>query len=203
MLINGPEQGPTLILAHGAGAAMDSDFMNLLAEGLGQQGIRVLRFEFPYMAQRRETGKKRPPDRAPKLLDSFADILNSQDTQPIFIGGKSMGGRMATMLATERQVAGVCVYGYPFHPPGKPEKQRLEHLPDIGCPVLICQGERDALGNRDEVEGYDLPANIDLHWLPDGDHSLKPRKASGLTLMDNLDSAIQQTRAFIRQHSAL
>jgi len=203
MLINGPEQGPTLILAHGAGAAMDSDFMNLLAEGLGQEGIRVLRFEFPYMAQWRETGKKRPPDRAPKLLACFTEVLDDLGSQPVFIGGKSMGGRMATLLATEREVAGVCVYGYPFHPPGKAEKQRLEHLPDIGCPVLICQGERDALGNRPEVESYDLPPNIDLHWLPDGDHSLKPRKASGLTLQDNLDSAIKQTRVFILQHSTL
>lgn len=203
MLTNGPEQGPTLILAHGAGAAMDSDFMNLLAEGLGQAGIRVLRFEFPYMAQRRETGKKRPPDRAPKLLASFTEVLDNLGTEPVFIGGKSMGGRMATLLATERQVAGVCVYGYPFHPPGKAEKQRLDHLPDIGCPVLICQGERDALGNRPEVESYDLPPNIDLHWLPDGDHSLKPRKASGLTLLANLNSAVRQTRAFIDQHSAL
>ncbi|PTY38512.1 alpha/beta hydrolase [Saccharospirillum sp. MSK14-1] len=203
MLTNGPDQGTTLVLAHGAGAAMDSDFMNQLAEGLGQEGIRVLRFEFPYMAQRRETGTKRPPDRAPKLLSHFQDVLSELDTPRVFIGGKSMGGRMATLLAAELEVAGVCVYGYPFHPPGKPEKQRLDHLPEVRCPVLICQGERDALGNRNEVEGYRLPSHIDVHWLPDGDHSLKPRKASGLTHTDNLDSAIQRTRAFIDQYSAL
>lgn len=203
MLINGPTQGPTLLLAHGAGAAMDSDFMNLLAEGLGQQGIRVLRFEFPYMAERRETGKKRLPDRAAKLLACFKDRLNELDRQPVFIGGKSMGGRMATLLATEQPVAGICVYGYPFHPPGKPEKQRLEHLPKVRCPLLICQGERDQLGNREQVTGYDLPDNLALHWLPDGDHSFKPRKASGLSLADNLNSAIEQTRAFIERHSAL
>lgn len=203
MLINGPEKGPTLMLAHGAGAAMDSDFMNQLAEGLGREGIRVLRFEFPYMAERRESGKKRPPDRALKLLASFAAMLESLTDPVVFIGGKSMGGRMATMLATEQKVAGVCVYGYPFHPPGKPEKLRLEHFPAIRCPVLICQGERDALGNRDEVAGYTLPANVELHWLHDGDHSLKPRKSSGLTLSDNLNSAIRQTATFIHQHSAL
>ncbi len=206
MLSNGPSHGPTLILAHGAGAGMDSDFMAVLADGLGQAGIRVVRFEFPYMAERRQTGKKRPPDRAPKLLSCFTEVLESvrQDTdaEPIFIGGKSMGGRMATLLATEQNVAGVCVYGYPFHPPGNPEKLRTDHLADVTSPVLICQGERDTFGHRDEVDGYQLPAQVQLHWLPDGDHSLKPRKASGLTLDDNLSDAIRQTVAFIHRHSA-
>lgn len=205
MLSNGPANGPRLLLAHGAGAGMDSDFMTALADGLGRAGIRVLRFEFPYMAQRRQTGKKRPPDRAPVLLASFAETLaavrQEAGDRPVFIGGKSMGGRMATLLATEQDAAGVCVYGYPFHPPGKPEKLRTEHLTQLTCPALICQGERDSFGHRDEVVGYQLPAQLQLHWLPDGDHSLKPRKASGLTLDDNLADAIAATVAFIHRYS--
>lgn len=200
MLINGPEGAATLVLAHGAGAAMDSDFMNQLAEGLAVAGIRVVRFEFPYMAERRNGGKKRPPDRAPKLLEHYAAVLDELGEAPVFIGGKSMGGRMATLLAAERPVAGVCVFGYPFHPPGKPEKQRIEHLPGLRCPVLICQGERDPMGRREEVAAYQLPSSIELHWLDDGDHSLKPRKASGLTLADNLHRAIDRTTAFIQAH---
>jgi len=190
MRIDGPDSDTTLVLAHGAGAPMDSDFMNDITGLLNDRSIRVARFEFPYMIERRQTAKKRPPDRAPKLLDRFNAILDELgNAEHLFIGGKSMGGRMATLIATERPVAGVCVLGYPFHPPGKPDKLRLDHLGDILCPTLICQGERDALGKREEVNGYDLPESIQLHWLPDGDHSLKPRKASGHTLEDNLASA--------------
>lgn len=199
MRIDGPEQGKTLVLAHGAGAPMDSDFMNDITDLLVERGIRIVRFEFPYMAERRETGKKRPPDRAPKLLEAYRAVLDELTGGPVFIGGKSMGGRMATLLATERDVAGVCVLGYPFHPPGRPEKARVDHLADIPCPVLICQGERDTLGNRSEVEAYQLPERIECHWLPDGDHSLKPRKASGHSLEENLTSAADAIAAFMER----
>lgn len=190
MQIDGPDSGVTLVLAHGAGAPMDSDFMNRMTALLTERGICVVRFEFPYMAQRRTGGTKRPPDRAPKLLAHYAQVLDQLSGDgPVFIGGKSMGGRMATMLAAERAVAGVCVLGYPFHPPGKPDRLRTEHLPRIDCPVLICQGERDPMGRRDEVESLTLPEVVQLHWLADGDHDLKPRKASGLRHEDNLASA--------------
>lgn len=188
----------TLVLAHGAGAPMDSDFMADMAARLCEHDLAVMRFEFPYMARRRETGKKSPPDRAPVLLDSFRQQLaRVDDAGTVFIGGKSLGGRMASMLATERTLAGVICLGYPFHPPGKPERTRLEHLPDLRAPMLICQGERDPLGNRDEVAGYDLPAAVHLHWLPDGDHDLKPRKRSGFRHDDNLRSATQAVAAFV------
>lgn len=202
MRIDGPDKGTTLVLAHGAGAPMDSDFMNDITGLLNDRAIRVVRFEFPYMAERRQTGRKRPPDRAPKLLDAYNALLDTLlndlgGGERLFIGGKSMGGRMATLVATERPVAGVCVLGYPFHPPGKPDKLRLDHLDGLRCPTLICQGERDALGNRDEVDGYDLPESVQLHWLPDGDHSLKPRKASGHTLEGNLASAADAIAEFM------
>nr|WP_028669158.1 alpha/beta fold hydrolase [Saccharospirillum impatiens] len=196
-MVDGPEHGPVLVLAHGAGAPMDSEFMNDMAARLASRGVRVIRFEFPYMAERRITGKKRPPDRAPRLLAHFSQVLDELGEGPVYIGGKSMGGRMATLLATERDVSGVCVLGYPFHPPGKPEKTRLEHLPQVRCPVLICQGERDALGSREQVEGYSLPKTVNLSWCADGDHSLKPRKASGVSLDDNLDQAANALAGFI------
>ncbi len=199
MRIDGPQNGRTLVLAHGAGAPMDSDFMNDITALLHhERGIRVVRFEFPYMAERRESGKKRPPDKADKLLAHYNAVLDELPaSESVFVGGKSMGGRMALMLANERRVAGVCVLGYPFHPPGKPERTRLEPFAHPSAPVLVCQGERDTLGKREEVEGYKLPDSARLHWLPDGDHSLKPRKASGYTLEQNLASAADAIARFM------
>ena len=191
------EARASLLLAHGAGAPMDSDFMNTLATELAGQGVRVLRFEFPYMAERRRTGKKRPPDRAPVLLLAFAEALDKAGGAQVFIGGKSMGGRMATMLAVERRCRGVVCFGYPFHPPGKPETTRLEHLPAMRAPALICQGDRDPFGNRQEVAGYPLPAAVQLHWLADGNHDLAPRKASGITAQENMRSAVAAVLTFI------
>lgn len=195
---NRPEKThATLVLAHGAGAPMDSGFMNDMAELLAQRNVAVMRFEFPYMRKRRKTGRKSPPDRAPKLLQAFRDVLaEAGKAETLFIGGKSMGGRMASMLATEIAVRGVVCLGYPFHPPGKPERTRLEHLPDLQAPMLICQGERDALGSAEDVAGYDLPSGIELFWLPDGDHSLKPRKKSGVEYQENLVAAAERIASF-------
>ena len=192
----GKEQA-TLLLAHGAGAPMDSDFMNALAAQLAGQGVRVLRFEFPYMAERRRSGKKRPPDRAPVLLQAFAEALDQAGGDNIYIGGKSMGGRMATMLAVDRRCRGVICFGYPFHPPGKPENTRLDHLPAMQAPLLICQGERDPFGNLGEVNSYPLPPGVQLHWLADGNHDLAPRKASGVSADDNIRSAVMAVMKFI------
>lgn len=198
MQIDGPAAGKTLVLAHGAGAPMDSEFMNRITRLLNERGIRVVRFEFPYMTQRRLTGTKRPPDRAPKLVACYGEVLDKLNAEsPVFIGGKSMGGRMATMLAAERTVAGVCVLGYPFHAPGKPERIRTEHFRQLKCPVLICQGERDPMGRREEVEDYAIPSGIHLHWLPDGDHDLKPRKASGHSHAQNLTASADAVAAFM------
>lgn len=170
----------TLLLAHGAGAPMDSDFMHTLSAALADEGIRVLRFEFPYMAERRVSGKKRPPDRTPVLLSAFAAALADAGGEQVFIGGKSMGGRMATLLATETRCRGVVCFGYPFHPPGKPLNRRLDHFPALRAPVLICQGERDPFGTLDEVTGWSLPEQVSLHWLAQGNHDFKAPARSGL-----------------------
>ena len=175
----------TLILAHGAGAPMDSDFMNDIAARLAALGIGVLRFEFPYMAQRRIDGRRRPPNPQPTLLECWHEVyaaVRAGVSGRVAIGGKSMGGRMASVIADEVKVDGLFCLGYPFYAAGKPEKPRVAHLAELRTPTLIVQGERDALGNRQAVEGYELSKAIDVHWVPTANHDLKPLKSSGLSV---------------------
>ena len=199
---------PVLMLAHGAGAGMDSLFMNTVAQRLCDGGITVVRFEFPYMQERRLTGKKRPPDRQPKLLicwrERLAAVREQRPASPLFIGGKSMGGRMATLLPEEDMQAGdvkgiVCL-GYPFYGLGKSEKPRIAHLAEVALPHLIVQGTRDAMGNQATVAQWPLAQLIQVHWLEDGNHDLKPRKRSGLTHEQHLASACEQIVTFIEKN---
>jgi predicted alpha/beta-hydrolase family hydrolase len=195
---NGPKQANcTLVLAHGAGAGMDSPFMQDFATGLGKLGLRVVRFEFPYMEKSRNDGKRRPPDREPVLRAAWLEVIERLEGRPLVISGKSMGGRIASLVADQANVKGLVCLGYPFHPVGKPDKLRTEHLKSIQTPTLILQGERDTFGNREQVPGYKLPAAIEVHWLADGDHSFKPRKSSGLREEDNWREAQQAMSEFI------
>jgi uncharacterized protein len=200
--------GSTLLLAHGAGAPMDSPFLEVMAAGLTARGWRVLRFEFPYMALRRLDGRQRPPDRLPKLLEAFrAEVAALHGQGPLVIGGKSMGGRIASLLVDELAAAGeVCgclCLGYPFHPPGKPGQLRTAHLATLTTPTLILQGERDSFGRRDEVEGYDLSPAVTLQWIPAGDHSFRPPRSSGRSEADNLALAIERADQLGRQRFGL
>jgi predicted alpha/beta-hydrolase family hydrolase len=189
------------VFAHGAGAGQNSDFMQLIVEALAKQNVNVIRFNFIYMQLAHELGKRRPPDRADKLLAHFNSVLSEIDSlYPVFIGGKSMGGRMASMLLEESDALGCICMGYPFHPPSKPEKLRTEHLLSINKPILILQGERDTFGKRDEIETYKLSERVQVNYLPDGDHSFKPRKASGYSLEDNINQVIEHTATFIKNH---
>lgn len=141
-LIDGEEHSQyTFVFAHGAGAGMDHEFMQSVAKGLAFKGIRVIRFNFPYMIKRAEDGKRRPPDRAPKLLEAYQEVIEQIDAQQLVIGGKSMGGRMASHLSEHEKVAGVACLGFPFHPPGKPDKYKGEHLAELSKACLILQGE--------------------------------------------------------------
>lgn len=205
-LTDGPADAQwCLILAHGAGAPMDSTFMAGIAARLGARGIRVLRFEFPYMRRRRAEGGKRPPDRAPVLLDAWATATRSamaaHGTARLAVGGKSMGGRMATLAAAEGRLdppaEAVVTLGYPFHPPGRPETLRTAHLTALTAPILMVQGTRDPFGKSEEVTGYALPPAARLHWIDDGDHDLKPRKASGRTAEDALNDAADAVAEFL------
>ena len=203
LIVNGPPASRVVIvLAHGAGAGMDTDFMNTFAVGLAHHGFRVVRFEFPYMTERRGTGKRRPPDREPVLRQSWFDALGSIAAEKLIIGGKSMGGRIASLIADEVEPAGLVCLGYPFHPTGKPDQLRVEHLQALKTPTLILQGDRDPFGNAAEVRNYPLSGQIRIHWLPDGDHSFKPRVSSGRTQDANWREAIEAIVGFIREREA-
>ncbi|MFG0888278.1 alpha/beta fold hydrolase [Vibrio sp. CJQ_6] len=195
--IDGGSQPLTFIFAHGAGADMDHEFMAAVAKGVAERGIRVVRFNFPYMVKRAEDGKRRPPDRAPKLLEAFEAVIAEHATGPVVIGGKSMGGRMSSLLSAHPQVAGIACLGFPFHPPGKPEKFKGDHLADIDTPTLILQGERDTFGTQLECATFSFSPSVSLVFLPDGDHSFKPRKSSGHTETQNIALAVEQLSQFI------
>lgn len=197
---DGREGAPLLILAHGAGAPMDSQFMAVFAKGLGERGLRVARFEFPYMAARRADGKRRAPDREAVLLDTWRQVVAQVGGGGnCVIGGKSMGGRMASMVADELEVRGLVCLGYPFHAPGRPEKPRTAHLAALRTPTLILQGTRDQFGTREDVAGYTLSPAIRIHWIEDGDHSLEPRKGvSGRGRAEAWAEAMDAVAAFVR-----
>jgi predicted alpha/beta-hydrolase family hydrolase len=164
--------------------------MNDIAGKVAAAGFEVVRFEFEYMAKRCEDRHRRGPDRAPKLIARFREVLNLVGPPAeVVIGGKSMGGRIASMIADDVGAAGVVCLGYPFHPPGKPERLRTAHLETLKTPTLIVQGTRDRFGTEEEVAAYSLSPSIELIWMEDGDHSFKPRKKSGRTLEQNLEAA--------------
>ncbi|WP_377845576.1 alpha/beta family hydrolase [Bosea sp. UC22_33] len=201
-LFDGPNTADlTILLAHGAGAPMDSPSMTAAAQALAGAGFRVARFEFDYMAARR-SGTARPPPRAEKLNPQYLAAIEALGaTGRLVIGGKSMGGRVASMVADglfeSGRINGLLCLGYPFHPPGKPEQLRTAHLADLKAPALIVQGTRDEFGTRDEVPAYRLSPAIDILWLEDGDHDLKPRKRiSGFSAADHLGTMAEAVSAW-------
>jgi hypothetical protein len=204
-IITGPKNAHTrFIFAHGAGAPMTHPWMELVTEKLVARNIEVVRFNFPYMDQRERDSSKRPPDRAPKLLECFKEIILAFNHPNLIIGGKSMGGRMASMIAAKdcinqkslHDIKGLWCMGYPFHAPKKPIGTRMDHFNSITIPTLITQGERDPFGPRTEAPDWSLPASFRIHWASDGDHGLAPRKKSGRTLDKNLDDAISHAAQF-------
>jgi predicted alpha/beta-hydrolase family hydrolase len=192
-LFDGPEQAKhTILLAHGAGAPMDSPSLTATAKALAGSGFRVARFEFDYMAGRRTEAGRKPPPRAEKLNPEYIAALDALDARrPLIIGGKSMGGRVASMVADDLfasgRVGGLLCLGYPFHPPARPEHLRTKHLVNLKTPTLIVQGTRDEFGTREDVSAYTLSPAIEYLWLEDGNHDLKPRKSiSGFSSADHL-----------------
>jgi predicted alpha/beta-hydrolase family hydrolase len=208
-LIDGPANAAlTILLAHGAGAPMDSTSMNAATAALVVEGFRVARLEFGYMAARRTSGTRKPPPKAEKLIPEYrAAVARLGATGPLIIGGKSMGGRVASMVADDLlsrgAITGLLCLGYPFHPPGKPENLRTQHLTELKTPTLICQGTRDEFGTREEVAGYALSGNIRILWLEDGDHDLKPRKTlSGFSTADHLKTMAKTVKAWSAEITA-
>ena len=221
--LEGKETSPLVLFAHGAGADSHSDFMRTYARQLCDQGFAVARFDFPYMLLRQQAAKegnpsRRPPDRAPVLLKHWAEII-VQFNRPCIVLGKSMGGRMASMLAqhsdelahkklledqaliarAQKLIKGCACLGYPFHPQGQPQKLRIDHLQTLHTPQLMVQGSRDKLGDRSEVADYKLAESIEWCWLEDGDHDLKPRKASGFSHDQHIATAVDAVTQFARR----
>lgn len=205
LLVDGPDGAPTLVLAHGAGAAMDSRGMTDVASRIAARDVRVVRFEFGYMASRR-SGGRRPPPRAETLLDEYRALLIEVGGRPV-VGGRSMGGRVASMIADPLfdagSIAGLVCLSYPFHPPTSADRPRTAHLVDLRVPTLIVQGTRDPFGSPAEVAGYPLSPSIEVLWLDDGDHDLRPRKAvSGFTHARHLDTAADAVATFVKRVTA-
>lgn len=212
MRLNGPENAAwRIVLAHGAGQGMDSAFMTAFAEGLCARGarvggLRVARFEFPYMQIMRSSGRRRPPDRQAELIHAWQKALALLADQVIahqrlVIGGKSLGGRIASLIADQAGVAALVCLGYPFHPPGKPTQTRTEHLRTLQTPTLICQGTRDPFGNQAEVQSYPLSSSIRLCWLDQADHSFKPRTGTGFTQAAHFGQAMSAIIEFLNELS--
>ena len=199
-IVDGAEDArDTFLLAHGAGAPMDSSFLARIARGLAERGVRVVRFEFPYMARRRSEGKRGAPDREPVLRASWLEMIERfGGGSRVATGGKSLGGRIASMVADEAGVRGLVCFGYPFHPPGQPERLRTKHLETLAAPALILQGTRDQFGTREDVAGYRLAPSIRIEWLEGGDHSFKPPARAETTEAGNIARAIESAAAFIQ-----
>lgn len=206
-LVNSPESAPKgiFLMAHGAGKGMANPFMETVANAVITAGVRVVRFHFPYMEEMVRTGRKIIPSGGKILRQSFTELIDhcvnieKCPAKSLIIGGKSMGGRIASMIADENHVAGVICLGYPFHPPRKPEYWRIEHLKTMRTPTLICQGERDPFGSREEVQRRRLSASVEIKWLQDGDHNFKPRKSSGQTGEGNMQEATGACINFINR----
>jgi predicted alpha/beta-hydrolase family hydrolase len=186
---------------------MTTPFLETIADLLAARGVAVTRFEFGYMAARRAGGKRKPPPKAETLVPEYRAAVEQisakmKNGQVLVIGGKSMGGRVASLLAdellAEGRIAGLVCLGYPFHPPRKPEQLRTEHLTHLRTPTLIVQGERDPFGSRAEVERLSLSPTIRFHWAGDGDHDLGPRGGKGFTRRGNLEAAADAVADFVK-----
>ena len=184
VLRTGPEDGrAVVVLAHGAGAGMRSEFMEFQAAALAEAGLACLRFEFPYMAAGRKA-----PDKAALLEETWRavaeDARATAGDRPLVLGGKSMGGRIASQaVAAGATGDGLVFHGYPLHPPGRPDRVRKAHLPDVGVPMLFVEGTRDPFCPLDTLREVIAETKVDatVAVIDDGDHSFKVRASSGRT----------------------
>lgn len=200
VLSDGPSDGrAVVVLAHGAGAGMTNDFMAAMASGLAGHGLLCLRFEFLYMAAGRKS-----PDRASVLEDTYRAVAEHAATvaagRPLILGGKSMGGRIASQaVAAGAPADGLVFHGYPLHPPGRPDRQRSAHLPSIGIPMLFVEGTRDPFCPLDTLRTVIASEKLDadLFVIEDGDHSFKVRKSSGRSTQEAWAEVVTRTAEWI------
>lgn len=188
-----PKRRPVYVCGHGAGAPLDSPFMHAVATGLEQRNVCVLRFNFPYMERSLRVERRKPPDRPAVLLDTCRAIVElatawlpekRRAKPPIFVGGKSMGGRMMSMLLAEDDApaaAGAVYLGYPLHPPGRSDTLRKAHLASVHVPQLFVSGTRDSLAKRELLEPVVMELQgARLHFVERGDHSLSTSRRDPL-----------------------
>jgi predicted alpha/beta-hydrolase family hydrolase len=200
--------GITVVLGHGAGANQASGFMRMFAKGLVGRGLDVMTFNFIYMEQGRSV-----PDQKPKLEACFRAVIHTALKQKklkqnrLVIGGKSMGGRIASQVMAEEgkeafadEVAGLVFLGYPLHPPGQSSKLRVEHLEHIHKPMLFVQGTRDALGTPEEIQPYikNLRPAAKIYSIEGGDHSFKAPKKFGLSPEQIFERAMDEIDRWVR-----
>jgi uncharacterized protein len=207
MLENGPENADhELIIAHGAGAGITFYFLEEIAKSIARHGIKVTRIEFAYMTGR-ANGRKGFPPKAERLAAEYVDMVaaltsRKPKNRKLLIGGKSLGGRVASLIADDQfragNITGLVCLGYPFHPPGQPGKLRTAHLENLACPALIVQGTRDPFGTQAEISAMTLSPEIAFQWISDGDHDFAPRAKSGFTQGDNLEAAADAVAQFVR-----
>lgn len=201
MTLQGTGEKGRLLFVHGAGSGQDSFFMRQFATVIAGYGIQLMTLDFAYMRQMNIEGRRRPPPKVERLIDELTywyELIADESGSPLWVGGKSMGGRVASMLAAQQHVAGVIITGYPFHPPRSPDKLRLSHWAAVSAPSLILQGERDPFGRPHEVEAYVLPGNVQVEWLPNGDHDFKPLRSSGLDQCALIQQAAQKAARFMQ-----
>ncbi|MBB3191326.1 alpha/beta family hydrolase [Halomonas cerina] len=195
-----------LLMTHGAGAGQDSTFLQRLRDDLAEAGVQTLAIEFTYLRRMRQEGRRRPPPRIDRLIEELSrwcDSVSHPGLVPLWLGGKSLGGRVASLLAARGAgVAGLVLCGYPFHPPRQPDRLRLGHWHELPCPTLVVQGSRDPFGTRDEVAGYALPEVTEVHWLEDGDHDWMPRRATRREQRELIREAATRIAAFMVEHAA-
>lgn len=188
-----------VVFAHGAGAGLQSDFMQFFALALALNDIEVVRFNFPYWQKFMDTGVRRPPNRMPELEHGMRTVVNQfNDGKPLILMGKSMGSRVAFRLADELGAQSALALGFPFHPVGKPDKLRLDDLRNSCKKNLIIQGTRDNFGKPEEVARYSLPQNVHMHWVEGGDHSLEPTKRSGVGREQMWQAAVNEVTRLIK-----
>jgi predicted alpha/beta-hydrolase family hydrolase len=200
-LADGPSDAPGLILGHGAGAGIRSDFMEFVASELATRAVRVTRFNFAYVEARKKT-----PDRQPVLEDTYAAVVEhvrrEERPQPLFLGGKSLGGRIASHVVAGGQAAdGLVFLGYPLHPPGRPDRLRSAHLNEISVPMLFVEGTRDPFCPLETLEKVraDFTAPVEIAVIDGGDHSLRVRKSSGRSTEEAWGEAVEQVADWIRR----
>jgi predicted alpha/beta-hydrolase family hydrolase len=200
----GKQAGITLILGHGAGAGQGSSFMVSFATALSGRGIDTVTFDFLYMAQGRRLPD--PKDRLEACYRSVIDKVARRNPGTLAIGGKSMGGRIASQVAAgdAPEVAGLVLLGYPLHPPGKPHQLRDKHLASIKAPMLFVQGARDTFGTPDELRPIlgKLTAPAELFEVAGGDHSFKVLKRAGFSQEATYEMVLERIDRWLRQHLA-